>query len=226
MRRVRTYTTTFAVVANEETPDNSSFATFDGLPVWEDLQLARGIIDRNFDSRLSVFNPETAQRDQWTDVRSPQMSWGFFRKFERLADFFTFRNFYMDRHGRQLPFWIRTALDDFQVLLDQAAGVIIVVKNVEAAQMFDANTSLRRRQLAIQYADGSIDYRTISGITQISDDREDITITAASSQALSAANVFQISWLVKVRFAVDTIDVTHIQRQQSQVAFTLTDLDE
>jgi hypothetical protein len=223
----RDLSVSFEILSNEENPDISSFATYLSLPVFEDPQLlVSGNMARAFDLGLKKFDPVTAPTFQLSNRLTPSMAFGFGHKMSTLVQYDRLWQFFQDRHGMRQPWWLPTQREDFFISEDTIAGTDLRVQNALFARMFLLlDGSERRTHMRIEYVDGGIDYRLITAITEISDIREDITLSAASSQALSAANVFKMSWLLKVRFASDELEFSHNHAGDITVPISVIDVE-
>lgn len=216
--------TTWRVLDNVDFADAlSPSPVFDGgvyrdLPVWDidaDHLITPGSY-REVEARALTepANDGTGKVSLFTERKFPQnvVSGLSLQAFGR-TEFFRLRAFLHYFRGRQRAFWMSTGRNDFTVESTTTAPTTEVNVNVVGYTNLVINAPFgprTRRNIEIVYADGAKDYRRIVSSQLSAGVREVLTLDSAVSQDVSKENVTRISFLVKRRLDVDTVDFEHL----------------
>jgi len=215
----------FNVLENHDPGDQGGFTTYQGDPVYEDqLLLARQTYDRTYEHGLKDLGlSNTGAQFQETIRDFPDVAGTIhLAEFTNRAEFNRLRGFMGARRGRQRRFWSATRRADFTPSGVAAAGSTTVnaVLNNYAESVFPGGA---RRHIEVQYADGTVDRREITGAV-VASGLEELVLNAGISQEWSAANVVQVSYLLRYRLDIDELEFVHEWDFNGFLRFTIREI--
>ena len=197
--------------------------TYKGLRVWEDdIEIVGTAYEQAFDLRNRRYDSGIARFAQENFDAPPQFGVGAIKTMDTHAEYIRGRKILLGFNGRQKTVWFPTQRDDFTIHTDQGIGVLIIANFANWTRHMEGQPT--RQDIRIQYADGTIDYREITGAVDNGDGSETLTIDSTSSQTLTMANVFRISLMRRMRLGIDNIDFTHERFGIVRTNFTLVEV--
>jgi hypothetical protein len=103
--------------------------------------------------------------------------------------------------GRLASVWVTSLARDFEPVASAGSGATSL--DVEAFGLDDADLPTTRRDIRIQFANGSVVYRRITNVTTPSAGVERITLDSALGTAITPGDGTVISWLWLARQSAD-----------------------
>lgn len=127
------------------------------------------------------------------------------------ADRQYWKKFLATVRGRQRAFLLPTWRDDLIAAANPAGTALLVASTPSYIAWF---SSLAHKRLQIELADGSVNYRTASGVVNNGDGTHTVTLTASIT-----GTVEKISLLEQCRLANDEVTVEYGKSCQGSIAF-------
>jgi len=228
---LRRFTITYDLTEDVSDASEAGFSTYRTFPVWEDgLTLGaesymRTIKKNIIRARAGKSNKKFAQSTRREEATS--MISGFTMYAEDAAGVRRLRQWLDARRGRQKAFWLPSSKIDMTVAEDAGAPDTLIKVNLIGWDRFIESAPGSRRDIRIEYNDGSIDYRRITGsVPNGATGGEDLTIDSSTSQTFTAANVAKISFMQLVRQDSDTITISHDRKNDIVVNVPLKEVKE
>lgn len=202
---------------NDVSPVEILGTTYRGLPVWdidEQHLITSGQYSEREDKDIQQFG--AGMSGKWSTMSARDFPRNVLTGLRRTAfgrtEFQALRRWFMYLRGRQKSFWVSTGRDDFTVestVFAPSAQIDVNIVNYTNL-VFNAPDGPRtRRNIVIEYVDGTKDYRRITASEITAGVRERLTLDANISQDWSADTVKRCSFLVKRRLNTDNIDFLH-----------------
>jgi len=226
---VRRFVITFDILERFDLASETGFATYLGAPVWEDgltlrsEQYQRTIGKNIIRGRVGKANPNFVHRTLRTQAYTEVQ--GFTIYVEDRAELQRLRGWLHARRGRQKAFWLPTSKKDLSVDVDQVGtNNEIEVKTVGYERFIEANPG-GRRDIRIEYVDGSVIYRRITG-SELTVTGERLFLSSNTTQLVTAANVARISFMLLVRQDLDKLSIEHFRLDDAIVNIPLKEVVE
>ena len=202
--------------------DNSSFTLYQSKPVWESDWLIQGTYGRGFQKNVLRGGAGIGPFYDSSVEKFPKVQSTIIIDLPDRASWWNIKRFLHSLRGRQKTFWLPSHRHDFTVESDGSSVTINVEPAFYASQIF-GNSLQVRRDIVVEFMDGTINYRTISDAVETAGVREVLTVPALS-QTATIANVKKISYLYRVRLASDTVDLVHEFANDGEVALSIIEV--
>lgn len=213
---------TFNVVDNKDFSDITGFNMYKTLQIYEDVQYLPGVtFTRKSDIGSTTFDNLTGLSDHRSLYRGPSTTIGqLIAVFENRAEYVRIRNFIHSRRGKQIAFWVSTKQNNFI----PGSTNVAPTSNIDTVPTGYGNVFARgiRTDIEIEYADGAIDRREVTNV--VSGAFEALTLDSSISQDWSPTNVVRASYLVRVRYDIDSFEFDHGYDNYGQVSFTVKEV--
>ncbi len=225
---VRDLSITWDLIGTVDWADETGFAVYKSLPVYEDaFELRSGLTYTSVSNHGNTrFGNKAGKIFQTTQFAHPQaLVSAANKRAETREAIQRMRGFMYARRGQQNAFWMPSSREDFQIESDISAPTSTInVKSVNYSNfVFD---DAQRKDLRIEYIDGTVDYREVVNAAQANPDREELTLDANLSQDASAANVRMISYLIKRRLGNDTFTIAREFEDHADIGFIVKDIEQ
>ena len=134
------------------------------------------------------------------------------------------QQFFLRMKGQQGEFYMSTGADDVISMTDLVSGAsTITVAGDMFAEAYSADTV--HKALAVYLLDGSVIYRTVSGITVV-DGNSRVTVGAPWADTIPMESVIRISWLLVWRLLSDSMTTEWLTTTVAQVALNMKTLED
>lgn len=123
--------------------------------------------------------------------------------------------------GQQKALWIPTHADDLTLAAPVSeTSVILDVAHIGYSRFGQVRPG--RRDIRIEWPDGTALHRRITGSTELSSDTERLVIDSALGRAIGPGQAVRISWMSLCRSASDTVEIEHITDSEGVASSSLT----
>lgn len=179
--------------------------TYLGLSVLEQRSNAVDDPSTHFTRDTDIFDPGNSKQSVVTKALGPNLTTDYLWTCKTKAEIAALKQWFFERRGALVPFWVPTWRQDLIVASDATAtDTQITVKQCGYTRY--AYPLNARRHLAIHFLDGSIIYRKATSSEDLGD-IEIIHFTGALGKTLSAGT--WVSYLAYCRLASDDLVINY-----------------
>ncbi len=204
----REMTLTFDITDGADFSDESSFPTYKGRPLFDDL-LGLGsatTYQQTWQWNMIQTGGKTSRQSRRTLRRFPKVTKTYVLPWDNRSEFVRARNWLFSRRGRQKDFWLPSWRDDLQVVdIGGALNELRVVKALYQ-NVFDKGFLI---DIRVKYTDGTIDLRAITAVDDTNPAYDLLTPDTNFSQITSPTSVAQIEFLTLHRLNQDFAQIDH-----------------
>lgn len=202
---------TFRVVDNDiDLADASSFPTYNGKVLMDDPNLVTNTMSDTYERQLTVVDGLTGtviSNSTWARGKRAHRK-GF--KMVGLEELWKVRGLMHFLRGRQISFYIPSFSDDMEAFdTFSSGGSLMPIKNIGYAQFVQARQP--KNVVRVTLTNGTTLVRTITGATEISAEREDLTIDVNWPSTIQPSDIERIEYVEKVRLDADGISIEHLR---------------
>jgi len=222
--RARQFDLQFRNVNAVDYADDSSFPTYKSLPRWNRPWLVDDTYGRTIDIGANRFDYGNGRHYDRAQRVFPRVSTTLTAFMKGRSDFWTVKRFLHARYGQRVSFWLSSVRNDLPLRVDSATTALDIEDVYYSDQIF-ANPKGVRRDIEVQFADGTLNQREITNAVRTPGVGETLTLDVALSQTPTLANVLRISFLYRVRLGTDRVEFRHDYQYHGSVQFPVVEVN-